>query len=529
MTAGRGEVRASLRSGRSQPNSRWLLVRRPPIHGRTPRPRPPSACARRRLPRPPSPRSGSPRHRPGLPAERPATRPAPRRPPASRTPGPRPDVRGGRPRPPRVTPGRTGPCLRGAGDRRRPARRRRRRARGRDARARSRTDACPACRRPARRPRPARRRRQVRSRSGCCRRGRPGRCGRRAPGARRRRRRCRSVPLAMRVPRCRSPGPRRSHRRAGRARTAGSEPRRRGPPGAGAPDRLRRWTRRPRPRPSSGRACSPRSTAGPRRATSRRVSPGHRLPRSPTTTRPSALLTTLLVTHTTSPSASRPRQRGKQVVGEVVAAAYLSDAVGRARRDHATRATPQRPPSPLWPRVRSSGAARPRTGARPRERPPPRRHRRCRRASRRAPRPSSGHRSARRRPRGHLDADRREQLVGHSAYVACRRRWGRGRRPARGWRPVPLGRPGTPRIVPTLTTGLLGGTSTRSASAMASSTPGPGNGVLETDDDDGLGRHLGAQPHPILLEVHDPAAARCCQGPRSRCGSRRGRRSSGAT
>ena len=34
--------------------------------------------------------------------------------------------------------------------------------------------------------------------------------------------------------------------------------------------------------------------------------------------------------------------------------------------------------------------------------------------------------------------------------------------------------PGTPRIVPTETTGFEGGTSTTSASVMASSTPGPG-------------------------------------------------------
>ena len=34
--------------------------------------------------------------------------------------------------------------------------------------------------------------------------------------------------------------------------------------------------------------------------------------------------------------------------------------------------------------------------------------------------------------------------------------------------------PGTPRIVPTDTTGLDGGTSTRSASVIASRTPGPG-------------------------------------------------------
>ena len=63
-------------------------------------------------------------------------------------------------------------------------------------------------------------------------------------------------------------------------------------------------------------------------------------------------------------------------------------------------------------------------------------------------------------------------------------------------------------MVPTETTGLDGGSSTRSASVIASMTPGAGRGVVEADDDDRLGGHLGAQPHPVLLEVHDPAAAR---------------------
>ena len=68
--------------------------------------------------------------------------------------------------------------------------------------------------------------------------------------------------------------------------------------------------------------------------------------------------------------------------------------------------------------------------------------------------------------------------------------------------------PGTPRIVPTDTTGLDGGTMTTSASAIASSTPGAGDGVLQPDHQHRLGGHLGVQPHPVLLEVHDPPAAR---------------------
>ena len=38
-------------------------------------------------------------------------------------------------------------------------------------------------------------------------------------------------------------------------------------------------------------------------------------------------------------------------------------------------------------------------------------------------------------------------------------------------------------------------------------TPGPGVALVEPDEHHGLGRDLGAQPHPVLLEVHDPAAA----------------------
>ena len=67
---------------------------------------------------------------------------------------------------------------------------------------------------------------------------------------------------------------------------------------------------------------------------------------------------------------------------------------------------------------------------------------------------------------------------------------------------------GTPRMVPTETTGLDGGSSTRSASVIASITPGAGRGLVEPDHHDRLGRDLGAQPHPVLLEVHHPAAAR---------------------
>ena len=62
--------------------------------------------------------------------------------------------------------------------------------------------------------------------------------------------------------------------------------------------------------------------------------------------------------------------------------------------------------------------------------------------------------------------------------------------------------PGTPRIVPTETTGLDGGTSTRSASLIASSTPGAGLGLLDADRHDRVGRDLGTVADPVLLEVH---------------------------
>ena len=74
----------------------------------------------------------------------------------------------------------------------------------------------------------------------------------------------------------------------------------------------------------------------------------------------------------------------------------------------------------------------------------------------------------------HVDADRGRASGGPSRARGCRRRWGRGRRPGRTWRSALARMPGTPRIVPTDTTGLDGGRMTRSAPVMASSTPGAG-------------------------------------------------------
>ena len=107
-----------------------------------------------------------------------------------------------------------------------------------------------------------------------------------------------------------------------------------------------------------------------------------------------------------------------------------------------------------------------------------------------------------------------------------RRRWGRGRRPARGARTASR-MPGTPRMVPTETTGLDGGRRPGRPSAIASRTPGAGVDVSWPDHEDRLGRHLGPQPHPVLLEVDHPRPLGCRRR-RRRCGSRPGRRSSGA-
>ena len=67
--------------------------------------------------------------------------------------------------------------------------------------------------------------------------------------------------------------------------------------------------------------------------------------------------------------------------------------------------------------------------------------------------------------------------------------------------------PGTPRMVPTETTGLDGGRITRSAPVIASRTPGAGVDWSRPTNDQLLGRDLGVQAHPVLLEVHDALAA----------------------
>ena len=67
--------------------------------------------------------------------------------------------------------------------------------------------------------------------------------------------------------------------------------------------------------------------------------------------------------------------------------------------------------------------------------------------------------------------------------------------------------PGTPRMIPIETTGLLGGSSTTSASRIASSTPGAARRAVHADRDEPLRRHGGPHPHPPLLEVDRALAA----------------------
>ena len=67
--------------------------------------------------------------------------------------------------------------------------------------------------------------------------------------------------------------------------------------------------------------------------------------------------------------------------------------------------------------------------------------------------------------------------------------------------------PGTPRMMPIETTGLLGGSSTTSARRMASSTPGAAGGAVEAGDDEAARRQGRLVPNPPLLEVDRPLAA----------------------
>ena len=67
--------------------------------------------------------------------------------------------------------------------------------------------------------------------------------------------------------------------------------------------------------------------------------------------------------------------------------------------------------------------------------------------------------------------------------------------------------PGTARIVPTETTGFDGGTSTTSASLIASSTPGAGLASSIPIGTTAVRGTAAWWPDPVLLEVHRPALA----------------------
>ena len=173
---------------------------------------------------------------------------------------------------------------------------------------------------------------------------------------------------------------------------------------------------------------------GPRRATTRTVSSWIAASRSPGRTRPSALLTTLLVTRTTSPSC---RSRRGEQRPEVGALDDLADAVDRPHLhvlglvvSRCSAATARNGSSRQVERGgghvgrrrrgRSSRGVRRGSGCRPPRPARPTSRRRCPPASRRAHRPPAGRRSARPpRPRRPRPRSRR------AAAGPCR---GRGRR-----------------------------------------------------------------------------------------------------
>ena len=304
-------------------------------------------------------------------------------------------------------------------------------------------------------------------------------------------------------------------------------PTRPGRRGAGRRGRARRWRRRCRRRPCVRPWRVRTIVVGPRRATTRTVSSASASSRVPGRTRPSALLTTLLVTTTMSPSSSVDAR--EQERRQVVARAHL----GRRRRARALDGDRGHATS-------SMAAAAMAAVRRGRSSSGVRRGRRSRRLDRGdggvdlVDQPAVEHPAGRAGAvvqadpgGGDLDADRGEQLLGHPADVGAADDGGEA--DDRAAVAASASRtPGTPRMVPTETTGLDGGSTTRSASAMASRTPGAGVDVSSPTKSTASAGHLGAQPDPVLLEVHDPAAARARRGRRWRRGSRPGRRSSAA-
>ena len=262
---------------------------------------------------------------------------------------------------------------------------------------------------------------------------------------------------------------------------------------------------------------------GPRRATTRTVSAVIASSRSTRTARPSALDTTFDVTTTTSPSASAKSSAASAAVSNVArsspaatsgtpsGAQTSSEPLTATRAGRAPRLRAPGPSAP-WPRPTVDVGHQQRYGAAGDAGAP------------RPTRPASASvcvdqpavEQAAVAPaavvqrdglgRG-LDADRGEHPVGHAAHRSAaddRRQADHG---CRRRRPAPRACPGTDSTVPMLTTGLDGGSSTRSAVANASSTPGPGVAVVGADGHDLVRLRLGVQPHPVLLEVHRAPSA----------------------
>ena len=227
--------------------------------------------------------------------------------------------------------------------------------------------------------------------------------------------------------------------------------------------------------------------------------------------KPSALLTTLLVMTTTSPSCGDACARIE--VGQIGACRDFADAVDRDELD-----VHRRPSSPAsWSAssasfcvfggsVIHSGTARTaipscvdrwRSAASQSSMSQPSRMPVGRAAAVKLSHPACAD----------LDAQPGEQLVGHAPYRRAaddRRDPDDGRR---GRTQCLAGCRGTPTIGPTDTTGFDGGTRTTSAWAIASITPGAAFALLDADDVDRVNRHLGAVANPELLEVNAPSFA----------------------
>ena len=259
---------------------------------------------------------------------------------------------------------------------------------------------------------------------------------------------------------------------------AGRAPTRPGPRAAARRARGVRWTRPRRRRPSPGRGGSPRSRSGPRRATTRTVSSRIAVV-ALTRADPALGLADHLAGDQHDVAVAQVQARDQRRRGRCPRSTSPMPSTGQAsRRRHRSRHRTRSSAAATMSAVASWSVIQQRYGAaadaggliRSTERlvgacPP---------ASRRGRRPCRGRRSARppRPPRPRRRSPR-------AAVGPCR---GRGPAPMIPETPTTGAAvatsasrmPGTPRIVPTETTGLDGGTSTTSASVIASSTPGPG-------------------------------------------------------